>query len=73
MVHQLREFTAEEIGTKTAQFSEVVGRGSFGCDKGALGHTAVAVKVIEPVHYIFPLQCFYHSLVHSQKLFQDIG
>lgn len=34
----------------TGGFSEVVGRGSFGCVyRGMCGHTAVAVKVIDPV------------------------
>ena len=74
MANQLREFTAEEIGAMTVQFSEVVGRGPFGCVyKGTLGHTAVAVKVIDPVRNIFPLQSSHHSLVHSQKALQDIG
>jgi hypothetical protein len=47
---QLREFSAEEVGVMTKQFSDMVGRGSFGTVyKGEIeGHTQVAVKLIDP-------------------------
>ena len=46
----LRNFSTDEIGVITKHFSELVGRGSFGTVyKGVVGHTEVAVKVIDPV------------------------
>ena len=46
----LREFNGEDVGMITKPFSEMVGRGSFGTVyKGEVGHTKVAVKLIDPV------------------------
>ena len=46
----LREFNGEDVGMITKAFSEMVGRGSFGTVyKGEVGHTKVAVKLIDPV------------------------
>ena len=46
----------------TKDFSELIGRGSFGTVyKGVVGHTEVAVKVIDPVSFnplLYPLVIF---------------
>ena len=47
---QLREFSEADLDAMTGGFQTMIGRGSFGSVyKGVYGHTAVAVKVIEPV------------------------
>ena len=57
-LQQLREFSAEEVGSLTNQYSEMLGRGSFGIVyKGEVGHTRVAVKVIDPVSASFNNDC----------------
>ena len=57
-LQQLREFSAEEVGSLTNQYSEMLGRGSFGIVyKGEVGHTRVAVKVINPVSASFNNDC----------------
>ena len=50
--NELREFTEADLGNMTEDFSNVIGRGSFGCVyKGIYEHTPVAVKVINPVGF----------------------
>ena len=57
-LQQLREFSAEEVGSLTNQYSEMLGQGSFGIVyKGEVGHTRVAVKVIDPVSASFNNDC----------------
>ena len=46
-----REFSEEEVCDATNSFSEVIGKGPFGCVyKGECGHIPIAVKVINPVN-----------------------
>ena len=70
-LQQLREFSAEEVGSLTNQYSEMLGRGSFGIVyKGEVGHTRVAVKVIDPVSASFNNDWV---LQNVQKALKDIG
>ena len=67
--NQLREFTEEDLKRMTNDFTDVVGRGAFGCVyRGIVDHTPVAVKVINPV------SCTSHS-AHTdfQKALQNLG
>ena len=48
----IREFSEQELVEATDSFSSIIGKGSCGkVFKGTLHHTAIAVKLIEPVSY----------------------
>ena len=50
VLSQLREFSEAELEEITGGFKEIVGQGSFGCVyRGVCKHTAVAIKVLDPV------------------------
>ena len=73
-LQQLREFSAEEVGSLTNQYSEMLGQGSFGIVyKGEVGHTRVAVKVIDPVSASFNNDCGATKAFYVQKALKDIG
>ena len=51
--YSLQEFSEQELVEATDSFSSIIGKGSCGkVFKGTLHHTAIAVKVIEPVSYV---------------------
>ena len=48
--YTVREFTEAELDSATNSFSNIVGKGSFGCVyQGSLQHVPVAVKVMDPI------------------------
>ena len=48
----VREFQEDEVDLATRSYSDVVGKGSFGCVyKGSLNHIPIAVKVLDPVSF----------------------
>ena len=53
----LWEFTGDELKDAIKSFSELIGKGGFGCVyKGELGHVPIAIKVISPVSE-FTMSC----------------
>ena len=77
MSNLLREFTEADLGKMTEEFSNVIGRGSFGCVyKGMFEHTPVAVKVINPVSVFCIDLCVVQSqstAIDMQKALQEMG
>ena len=61
----LRNFSEEELDFATRSFSQLVGKGSFGCVyKGVMQHIPVAVKVMDPVRWLNRYYYCYNIHVH---------
>ena len=77
LLDDLDDNFSEELDFATQSFSQLVGKGSFGCIyKGVMQHISVAVKVMDPVsrvnHKSYSIHVHIYVPFH-QKALHDIN